>query len=406
MGKKGNRKNKQNSAAQRRKKNHIACSPETQKKHSSNIPKTYSKTISLAGTNLSKKCNTRNRSRISFAAVRFLVEPSRLFSQPRPKTEAILTLAGFLGMGFFLNAEWSFPNFLFYVIIFSLIFTTAYLTLSYFYHSMRTLHREVTGLSPFDKSEYFYIEKTESSPFYFIFPLCFILAFGVCGSIIYGAISFTPTFVWCLLYFTVVVYFSMLAYSQYIRFFVYLYIAAHNTIQFENMIMPDQQEFPPKFSWLIRIANISHVLNLMFFAVGGLYILAFATFCFSPVYHVEIGAGLFYMLWIIIFVFIVLAFPIICYQKTADIKRLVSKIKHCYIREILMEDHFRQSMADGIGQLSTIIRNYCISIILDTPNYPTNGKLNTVYSAVGVIINFVASIATILEYQGIQLFHT
>ena len=306
---------------------------------------------------------------------------------------------------FKLNSRWHFPNFMFYVILFSLILTVTYASLSYFYPSMNTLHTEVTGLQPFDKSEYFYIQETASSIFYVIFPLCFIVTFGVGGSIIYGAISFTPTFVWCLLYFTVVVYFSMLAYSQYIRFAVYLYKAAHNEQQFENMIIPDQREFPPKLSWLIHITKISRVLNFMFFMAGGLYILAFATFCFSPVYHVKIGAGLFYALWIVIFVFIVLAFPAICYQEVADIKRLVTKTKFCYIHEILLENQLQQSPINDIARLSILMRNYCISIVLDTPNYPDSGKATAFFSTVGVIINFAASIATVLEYQGIRLFN-
>ena len=139
--------------------------------------------------------------------------------------------------------------------------------------------------------------------------------------------------------------------------------------------------------------------------VGGLYILAFAMFCFSPVYHVKIGAGLFYALWIIIFVLIVLAFPVICYQKVDDIKRLVAKTKHCYIHEILLENQLQQSPINDIERLSIIMRNYCISIVLNTPNYPVSGKANAFFSAVGVIINFAASIATVLQYQGIQLYN-
>ena len=318
----------------------------------------------------------------------------------------IFVWAAALFIGFILNSIWNFPNFKFYVILFSLILTITYASLSYFYPGMNTLHTEVTGLQPFEKSEYFYIEETASSIFYAVFPICIIVIFGVGGSIIYGGISFTPTFIWCLFYFTVVVYFSMLAYSQYIRFAIYLYKAAHNETQFTNMIIPDQREFPPKLSWLIHITKISQVMNFMFFMVGGLYILAFAMFCFSPVYHVKIGAVLFYALWIIIFVLIVLAFPVVYYQEVTDIKQLVAKTKHCYIREILLENQLQQSPVNDIGRLSIIMRNYCISIVLNTPNYPDSGKAAAFFSTVGVIINFAASIATVLEYQGIHLFNT
>lgn len=358
---------------------------------------------------LSREHKTLGRIKDRFVATSFLVEPSRIFDEKRrPRTDVVrlIVLVVVLFIGFNLNARWHFPNFIFYVILFSLILAVTYTSLSYFYPSMNTLHAEVTGLQPFDKSEYFYIAESASSIFYVIFPLSFIVTFGVGGSIIYGAISFTPIFIWCLLYFTVVVYFSMLAYSQYIRFAIYLYKAAHNEQQFENMIIPDQKQLPPKLSWLTHITKISQVLNLMFFMTGGLYILAFATFCFSPVYHVKIGAGLFYALWTIIFVLIVLAFPVICYRKVVDIKRLVAKTKHCYIHEILLENQLQQSSINDMGRLSIIMRNYCISIVLNTPNYPASGKANAIISAVGIIINFAASIATVLEYQGIRLFNT
>ena len=409
MGKKGNGKRTATVQNKHRHKNtnRSADIPAAKRKCKKAVLKTPVKQTPKAHQKISVEHSALNRIKDRFAAVSFLTEPSRLFDKKQPQTEVmkILVLAVILFTGFNLNARWHFPNFMFYVILFSLILAVTYGSLSYFYPSMNTLHAEVTGFQPFDKSEYFYIEETASSIFYIIFPLCFIVAFGVGGSIIYGAISFTPTFIWCLLYFTVVVYFSMLAYSQYIRFAVYLYKAAHNEQQFENMILPDHRELPPRLSWLIHITKISQVLNLMFFIVGGLYILAFAVFCFSPVYHVKIGAGLFYALWIIIFVLIVLAFPAICCQKVADIKRLVAKTKYCYIQEILLENQLQQSPINDIGRLSIIMRNYCISIVLNTPDYPVSGRVNALFSAVGVIINFAASIATVLQYQGIQLFN-
>lgn len=388
--------------------NHVADIP-PKERCKKNVWKTFVKQVCKTCQKLSREHKVFDRIKNPFVATSFLIKPSRIFQEKRqPKTEVVrlCVLVAILVIGFNLNGRWHFPNFMFYVILFSLILAVTYVSLSYFYASMNTLHAEVTGLHPFDKSEYFYIMKSESSVFYIIFPLSFIVAFGVGGSIIYGAISFTPTFIWCLLYFTIVVYFSMLAYSQYIRFAIYLYKAAHNKQQFENMIIPDQKELPPKLSWLVHITKISQVLNLMFFLTGGLYILAFATFCFSPVYQVKIGAGLFYALWTIIFVLIVLAFPVICYRKVADIKRLVAKTKHCYIHEILFENQLQKSSMNEVGRMSIIMRNYCISIVMNTPSYPANGKANAIISTIGVIINFAASIATVLEYQGIRLFNT
>jgi len=403
------RNHKQTVVVQNKSANNLADVPPIKKGCGKDVLKKPVKQIPKVRQKVSAGYKTLDRIKNQFTAISFLLEPSKLFCVKRrlqTETVKIFVLATALLIGFSLNVRWNFPNFTFYVVLFSVILAVAYGCLSYFYPSMNTLHAEVTGLHPFDKSEYFYIEETSSSIFYIIFPLCFIVIFGVGGTVIYGAVSFTPTFIWCLLYFTVVVYFSMLAYSQYIRFAIYLYKASHNDQQFENMIVPNQRELPPKLSWLIHITKISQVLNFMFFIVGGSYIFAFAMFCFSPVYHVKIGVGLFYTLWIVIFVFVVLAFPVICYRKVADIKRLVAKTKHCYIHEILLEKQLQQSPVNDIARLSIIIRNYCISIVLNTPNYPTGGKVSTVFSAVGVIINFAASIATVLEYQGIRLFNT
>lgn len=336
-----------------------------------------------------------------------LREPSRLF-EFKWKASTWLPLLGSVGvfflLGFILNHFWPFPNFYFFVIIFSIIITTVCSTLKFFYRSMKLLYADIMLYEPFIVANKFYLEDTQKSSVYLIFPLFFIGTFGIGGSIIYSEIHLTPTFIWCLAYFVVAVYLSMLAYLQYIRFACYLYKAAHNDSGFANLITPEKKELPPNLSWLILLTKISHSLLNMFFIVGASYIAAFAVFCFSPIYGIRIDDVLFYGLWIIIFVCIVLAFPLVTAINIRSIKRLVSKTKDAFVSELMFEKQFAPSEEmKWITKFSTIIRNQCISIILKTPDYPIKGRLNIAYSTVATLINLSASLVTILQYQGWSL---
>lgn len=232
----------------------------------------------------------------------------------------------------------------------------------------------------------------------------FILAFGVGGIYIYSSIDFTPTLIWFLLYFIVVVYLSMLAYLQYIRCAVYIHKAANNDLPFKKIISPDKEELPPNLTWITRMTKISHSMRNMFFMVGVLYIFAFAVFCFSKEYNVRIDATTFYLLWTIIFLFIVLAFPSVTALNIINIKKIVVKTKDAYVHELLFENKIVSVSDVTFGdKVTSIVRNYCISIILNTPNYP-KGKLTAISSLIATLINLAASAVTILQYQGISLF--
>lgn len=336
-----------------------------------------------------------------------LLSPSFFFKEKKTRKKTIAIMFGvliFMIAGIVFNFIWPFPNYVLFDVIFILILLISTFTLNYFYKNMELLCVEVTPYQPFERSNHFYLIKSESSVIYVIFPLFFILAFGIGGSIIYSSIMFTPTFIWCLIFFTVVVYFSMVAYIQYIRFAYYLHAATNNNISFNKIITPDKEELPPNLIWQVRITKISHVLRNMFFTVGALYIIAFSVFCFSKAYGVRIDGALFYALWAIIFVFIVLVFPLVTAKNIMNIRKIVAKTKTAYIHELIFEEKALSSPAIDFGdKLLSIIRNYCISIILNSSDYPIKGKLTAIYSAVAALINLGASVATILQYHGISL---
>ena len=354
-----------------------------------------------------KKCSVHIREGC-LAAWNSLLAPSSFFDFKWKASTGFPLLgsaAVFLILGVMLNHFWAFPNFYFFVIAFSIIVVAVFFALKYFFHSMDLLCNDVAPYAPFTAANKFYLIDTQKSLVYLVFPLFFIGAFGIGGSIIYSEICFTPTFIWCLVYFIIIVYLSMLAYLQYIRFAYYLYRAAHNTLQFGNIITPDKKELPPNLTWLIHLTKISHMLRNMFFLVGASYIVAFAVFCFSPIYGIRIDDVLFYGLWIIIFVCIVLAFPLVTAMNISSIKKLVTKAKDAFVSELLFEQQLIPSEEmRWATKLSTIMRNHCISIILKTPDYPVKGYLNIAYSVVAALINLSASIATILQYQGWLLF--
>ena len=337
-----------------------------------------------------------------------LIEPSRLFVQDWSRQAKYIILSFyilFLLSGTILNLIWTFPNFFFFQIAFSTIFTTVVYSLHYFFHNMRLLCVEVISYPPFEPANWFYLEITKKSTVYLFFPLFFIGAFGIGGSIIYKAILFTPTFIWCLVYFVIVVFFSMLAYLQYARFFIYLQKVAKCEKSFEHIIDPENKELPPNLTWLIRLTRVSHTMRNMFFIVGVIYIVAFSVFCFSPIYNININGFIFYSLWSIIFFFIVLTFPFVTSVNIIAIKKLVVKVKDAYVQELLFEERIGSLVNSGWDiKVFSIVRNYCIIMIQKMPNYPLKGYLNIGYSVIATLLNLSASLVTLLQYNGMELF--
>lgn len=71
-----------------------------------------------------------------------------------------------------------------------------------------------------------------------------------------------------------------------------------------------------------------------------------------------------------------------------------------YIDELIYETKILSlSGSPLLEKIVFIMRNYCISVILKSNDYPIAGKLNTLYTVFGTIINLTASIVTILGYQ-------
>lgn len=305
--------------------------------------------------------------------------------------------------GVVFNIFWPFPNFYLFILIFLSITIIVVLTLKYCHKNMNLLCVDVMPFQPFDKANYFYLSQTKTSLLYILFPLFFVLSFGIGGITLFSTIKFTPTLIWSLTFFSVVVYLSMSAYLQYIRFALYLQFAANSNLPFEKIISIDKKELPPHLPWLIKLTKISHVLRNMFFLVGALYILAFAGFCFLDSFGVNINATIFYVLWAIIFVFIVMAFPIVTINNIMNIKKIVTKTKESYICELIFDDCLHSPDSSFNTNMFSILRNYCISIILNTSDYPMKGGLTVACSICATVINLAASVATILQYQATVL---
>lgn len=301
--------------------------------------------------------------------------------------------------GVFFNVRWPFPDYYLFVLIFSGITAIVVLTLRYCYKNMRLLCVDVTSFRPFEKANYFYISQTKSSIIYFLFPLFFVFSFGIGGVVLFSTIELTPTLVWSLTFFAFVVYLSMTAYLQYIRFALYLCLAANNNLLFENIMSIDKKDIPPKLPWLVKLTRVSHVFRNMFFLVGALYIIAFAGFCFWGSFGVNINAAFFYILWGIIFIFIVIVFPVVTIMNFINVKRIVAKTKESYINELVLDDLQIPPDSSSEAKLFLMLRKYCVYVISNTPDYPIKGGLTITYSVLATILNLAASIVTILQYH-------
>jgi hypothetical protein len=97
------------------------------------------------------------------------------------------------------------------------------------------------------------------------------------------------------------------------------------------------------------------------------------------------------LLWAIIFIAIVLVFPIVSFIEFYSIKRLVEKVKQAYIAEIKNDLH-KNSNTQKATVESRILGEVFSTAVLQSSNYPIKNTLGIVYATVLTILNLVGSI--------------
>ena len=231
------------------------------------------------------------------------------------------------------------------------------------------------------------------SPVFVIAPIATLLVFGIGGCLMFGAIELTPTFIWVMLLFSVVVAISIVGYSQYICLAVYIAKLSHCAGRYKGLVKRSTNYIPAGIPWIQELTKLSHIYRATFFTIGCTYILAFSGFCFWPDMEAKTNSICFYILWGIIFVAIVLTFPIISTLEHKWIKQIIQQLKESYIYDLQREQKLlKESQPE---QLISVIVSISARQILDSKDYPLRSVWGVGYAMAITIINFVATITTI-----------
>lgn len=317
-----------------------------------------------------------------------------------PNENFIIYVLIFFSVGFGLYQYFVFPYLISYVCFFCCIGLTALISISRYIYYMQKVVSSIAAQKTAQPANSFYYKHIYKNPSYMLFSFATILIFGCGGSILFEAASFDPLYVWVMILFTVVVYVSIIGYLQYIFLAVYIYKLASSKYEFSGLQHSLNECIPADIEWIQNITKLCHIYRTAFFTIGSLYIIAFGAFCYIPDFKVNCESLIFNILWGIIFIAIVLAFPIISFLEYLWIKKIVEKIKSTYIYDIQEETSRKSTISTNNDALKIqlfFLENIYALRIKESRDYPIVSAWNVMYSICLSIFNFIVVILTMVE---------
>lgn len=309
----------------------------------------------------------------------------------------ILLLSLVVAISLYCNYIYPFPHFAFFLCIFMTIGIGAFWAIQQFDYNIKKIIALTAKEPPCERAR-IVIQKYEILKINYIIPVMVILVFGIGGCIIFSKLQITPTFFCCILIFIPVVYISIKGYLRYIYLCMFIFRIAFSDKKFKHLPLMRSANVPPVINWYKKLENLFIFYQGAFFLLGLLYIIAFSKFCFSPEYGVYIDGIIFFILWGIIFLAIVVTFPIVVALEMHWMKKIEEKMLEFYFlkakKDIFAfeEEHtFSEIFAD-------IIRKNVISEIMVQSKKNIKNVIFIGYSRVMSVINFIVSIITIVEF--------
>ena len=344
----------------------------------------------------------------------------------------------YLLLGALLNTLWHFPWFWEFTICFVFIGSLGAWAIYYFSIKMASIIGGLSNQPPAINAKHVYSNHFYNSSTYIIVPLVTIVIFGVGGCSMFGAITFTPTLIWVLCLFFIVVYISMVGYISYIALASYICNLAHGKGEYKQLPKEEVGYIPAKIDWLQTLTKLSHAYRAIFFTLGNAFIIAFGSFCWLPGFNANTASPVFYLLWLIIFFAIVVVFPVVSIMEYKWIKQIVSQLKRSFISDLNSENNIAENLkpnnsstedstvsnptvdnlaiakpaianlspekpssADHQSSLQQLFKMHGTTQIINSLDYPIKSGWATLYAGVLAILNFAATLLTIM--QGISM---
>ena len=338
--------------------------------------------------------------------LQYFFQPYRWQSQPLKNKEIVtilLIISVFFIVASISNSRWEFPYFHLFFASFTVILILALYAEIRYTINIGRIRAQTVNKPGFllANNKFTQIEQTKIVG---ITALIVVVIFGVGGISIYGSIKVTPTLALCLFYFSVVVYLSIVGYVQYILLFIYLINLARDKVMFTKVGKELTDTLPAEINWLHNLTKLTHFYRATFFTVGLFYIVAFWFYCSSPEFAVTVTYWMHYLLWLIIFIAIVIVFPLVSIIEFYLIKKLVVKVKHAYIAEIKTTLNKKTERTKPSVERRILGEVFSTSV-LQSSNYPIKNRLGIIYSAIIAMLNLVGSIDTAIQLGSNLLRH-
>lgn len=305
----------------------------------------------------------------------------------------------FLLMGFVLNRYWRFPHFIEFVICLVFIGSLSLWAITYYSKKMRRITSSLANQPAAKRANLLYFRYCTDSIIYIFAPLGIVIVFGAGGCFMFGAISLTPTLFWILILFFLVVYTSIIGYLQYIALAVYIRNLAHSSEDYRQLPKTSVGCIPAQLEWIQELTKLSHTYRTSFFTLGGAYIFTFGAFCWLPEMQANTTSIAFYLLWGIIFVVIVLLFPIVSILEYRWIKKIVENLKVNYIKDLAVEKRIdaKFDLNPISPSFQRLVQMLCATQIINSKDYPLKSAWATCYAAFLTILNLTATLLTVVQ---------
>lgn len=301
--------------------------------------------------------------------------------------------------GTILYQKWTFPHFFEFVFVFAFIGIISFFCVIHFSKEITHIVTAVANQPGAKKANHIYYTYCKDSPLYVIAPMAIILIFGIGGCSMFGAISINPTLIWILILFFLVVYISIIGYLQYIVLIIYIWKLASGSGRYKRLPKSMVECIPAQLEWIQRLTKLSHTYRSSFFTLGSAYIIAFGAFCWLPKMQANTSTPAFFLLWGIIFVVIVLLFPIASVLEYRWIKQIVEHLKASYIEDLVWESKINRKATSTVFSPAAerSVQTLCAMQIMNSMDYPIKSILATWYATLLSVLNFGAATVTIIQ---------
>lgn len=285
-----------------------------------------------------------------------------------------------------LNKLYPFPHYNIFFALFVIIFLTTSFAINKFFTELDSI---LNGLGVEHEFIVLYHKHKTNIYFYIIIPILTIVIFGFVAISIFEKFKFSLTFLLLLLNFVLCVWTSMIAYIQYL--FLLNILKCLNSYDNYTSLQISENSIPAQNKWIVKLTKLFHIYSIGFFISGTLYIIGYGLFNFSNEMNVNTQSCLNYILWIIIFVAIIMGFPIFFIYGYNKIKTIVELLKDKYINIYIFD--FNNSNNDNFNIVNnSMLKIFYVDLIQKSQDYPLKLGITTTIGTISTILNIFITI--------------